>query len=144
MININNIVSFLEEYKINNKFTYHKFCIDKFKEIKSDIHKIKSKPYILYGIRLYLLNNIDSYQFILSKYKYKECSYLKIKLDKKEKENFLSIIEIMETEKSNILKFNDIDIKKIEKELDLDDTIYFNIIENNKNKKIINYVKINN
>ena len=144
MIQINGIISFLETYKINDKFTYHKTCIDKLRLITSkEIHRIQLKPHILHSIRLYLLNNLDSFRFVLSKHKYKNSSYLKIKLDLKEKENFLILIKLMESFKSNILKINEVDISDIKKTFDTD-TIYLNIINTNDDIRLQNYIEIIN
>ncbi len=145
MLDINKVVSFLETYKMNDKFTYHKKCIEKLKKVeKNKINRIQSKPYILYGLRLYLLNSIDSYKFVLSKYKYKNCSYYKISLNDKEKDNFLMLIELMEKKKSNLLKLGEIDITLIKSELDIKDKVYLNIIDVNEPKKIKNYIEIKN
>lgn len=145
MIQINDIISLLETYKINDKFTFHNICIDKFRSIlsKKEIHRIQPKSYILYGLRLYFLNNIDAFQFVLSKYKYKNTSYLKIKLDSKEKYNFLSLINLMESFKSNILKLNDVDILELKKIFDTD-IIYFNIINKSNEINLQNYIEIKN
>jgi SAM-dependent methyltransferase len=144
MIQINDIISFLETYKMNDKFTFHKTCIDKFR-LKSDkeIHRIQPKSYILYSIRLYLLNNIDSFKFVLSKYKYKNTSYLKIKLDSKEKENFLTLIQLIEKHKSNILELNKIDVSELKNTFDTD-TIYFNLITKSNEINLQNYIEIKN
>lgn len=142
MIQINDIISFLETYKMNDKFTYHKTCIDKLKlNSKKEIHRIQPKPYILYGIRLYLLNNIDKFRFVLSKHKYKNTSYFKIKLDSKEKDNFLSLIKLMESFKSNILKLNEVNISELKNIFDTD-TIYFNIISDKI--ELQDYIEIKN
>jgi len=142
MIQINDIISFLETYKMNDKFTYHKTCIDKLKlNSKKEIHRIQPKPYIFYGIRLYLLNNIDKFRFVLSKHKYKNTSYFKIKLESKEKDNFLSLIKLMESFKSNILKLNEVNISELKNIFDTD-TIYFNIISDKIEP--IDYIEIKN
>lgn len=142
MIQINDIISFLETYKMNDKFTYHKTCIDKLKlNSKKEIHRMQPKPYILYGIRLYLLNNIDKFRFVLSKHKYKNTSYFKIKLDSKEKDNFLSLIKLMESFKSNILKLNEVNISELKNIFDTD-TIYFNIISDKI--ELQDYIEIKN
>ena len=135
MIEINNIINFVQNYKIDNKFTFYKDAIYKLKDTKdTHIHKIKKLSYFLEPLRLYLLNNIDSYDFILSKYKYKNCTYLKFVLDKTELDNFLTLIELMETKKSNILDLDKIDIKILKeklnfKKIDTRNKIYFNIIK---------------
>jgi len=148
MININDLVIFLEDYKINNKFTFHRYCVDTLKKITGDkhIHKIQQKSYLLYSLRLYLLNNIDSYDFVLSKYKYVDCTYLKIKLNDNEINNLLTIIELMETERSNILKINNVDHVKIKKELDIQNSgvMYLNIINKKEPKQMKNYKLIKN
>jgi ubiquinone/menaquinone biosynthesis C-methylase UbiE len=155
MIQINDIINLLEKEKINNKFTFHKYSIDKLKrKDKKELHKIHFKEYILYGVRKYLLNNIDSFTFVLSKYKYKNTSYLKYKLNKLEKDNFLTLIKLMEEFKSNILKLNKVDISELKNIFDTD-TIYFNIIykqnqpnqPNQPNQKLIKlekYIEIKN
>lgn len=145
MINKSDIIKFLEAYNIHDKYTYHKKSIDKMKIIqKTHIHRIQKKPYMLYGIGLYLLNNIDMYKFILSKHKYKNATYYKINLNKEQKEIFLILIELMESYKSNILKINEIDTKILNKKLDFNDTIYLNIIDAVEDKNLENYIEIKN
>ncbi len=148
MLKLNDIIIFLENYKIDNKFTFYKDCTDKLKEIKdTNIHKIQRLSYLLEPIRLYLLNNLDNYQFILSKYKYKDCTYVKIRLDKQELDNFLNLLELMEKYKSNILDFNKVtktNIDDLKITLNISDAIYLNIIEKDKKLQLENYIQITN
>ena len=151
MINLTNLINFIKEYKIDPKFTFYKDCLTKLEELKDkekdDIHKIQNFSYLLEPIRLYLLNNIDSFKFILSTKKCKNCSYVKYELSDQEMENFLTLIELMESKKSNILKLNDIDTKDIKNTLKLsksDNEIYFNIIDNDDDKDIPNSIEIKN
>jgi hypothetical protein len=139
MINLTNLIKFIKEYKIDPKFTFYKDCIKKLEELKDKeefINKIQNFSYLLEPIRLYLLNNIDSFKFVLSTEKCKKCSYVKYELSEQEMENFLTLIELMESKKSNILKLNDIDTKDIKTKLNLvnliksDNVLYFNIIDN--------------
>ncbi len=145
MIKQNDIINFLQNYKIDSKFTFYKECIDKIKEVKDEyIHKIKRVTYLLDPIRLYLLNNIDNYRFILSRNKFKDCTYVKIRLDNKEIDNFLTLLELMENYKSNVLELNNVNIQNIKQTLSISDTVYLNIIEKDKEFKLDNYIEIKN
>lgn len=145
MINIKELIYFIKNYKINNKFTFYKDCIDKLNKINKDnIHKINKVSYILEPLRLYCLANINKYDFVLSKYKYKNFTYLKLELNKQELNNLLLIIALMELENSNILKIKDINIEELKNNLDISDKIYLNVIEKNSNINLKNYHKIIN
>ena len=151
MINLTNLIKFIKEYKIDPKFTFYKDCITKLEELKDkekeEINKIQNFSYLLEPIRLYLLNNIDSFKFILSTEKCKKCSYVKYELSEQEMENFLIIIELMESKKSNILELKNIDTKDIKTALKLsksDNVLYFNIIDNDEDKDIPNSIEIKN
>jgi hypothetical protein len=151
MINLTNLIKFIKEYKIDPKFTFYKDCITKLEELKDkekeEINKIQTFSYLLEPIRLYLLNNIDTFKFILSKDKCKKCSYVKYELTEEEMENFLTLIELMESKKSNILELKNIDTKDIRSTLKLTKSvneIYFNIIDNDEDKDIPNSIEIKN
>ena len=135
MINKNDIITILE--KLNNKyFTYYQYCKEHINLLENDIHKIHKKPYILVGIREYILSNPSIFTLFISANKYKSISYVKYKLDKNELNNFFELLELNEKHNSDILNFVKIkstDIENIISKLNLSMNdnkyvLYLNII----------------
>jgi SAM-dependent methyltransferase len=147
MLEINSIKIFLSNLinNIDKKFTFYSDCMEELKKYdKKEIHKIKKKSFLLEPIRLYLLNNIDKYSFIISKNKYKNCTYIKYKFNEFEKNNFFINLELTEKLNSDILKLSEINIKELLFSKKFDNIIYFNIIEKKNILESDNYIIINN
>lgn len=147
MITINNLIDFLSNYKTDPKYTFYNNSMEMLKNLQNKnivnnkiIKRFQRKSYILEPLRIYLLEN--KHNVFLSNKKNKSYNYIKYKLTKLERDNFLTLIVLSEEFNSNILKLKEVDITKIKNILN-GDNIYLNICEksvnlNNDNDLIYN------
>jgi len=128
MIIIQDIIDFINNYKVDKKYTFYNDSINKLKELKNkqgeNITEIIKESYILEPLRLFLLKN--KYNIFLDIKKADNSTYVKYKFDETEIENFLTMILLTEEFKSNILELKKINTKEIKKILS-SNTIYLNI-----------------
>jgi SAM-dependent methyltransferase len=128
MITIQDIIDFINNYKVDKKYTFYNDSINKLKELKNkqgeNITEINQESYILEPLRLFLLKN--KYNIFLDIKKADNSTYIKYKFDETEIENFLTMILLTEEFKSNILELKKINTKEIKKILS-SNTIYLNI-----------------
>jgi SAM-dependent methyltransferase len=138
MINIEDLINFLKNYKFDKKYTFYNDCIDKLSTKNNDIQELPQESYILEPLRLYLINN-NNYNIFLDTKKADNSTYIKYKFDKFELDNFLINILLTEEYESNILKIININTKDIKNILN-SDIIYLNIT----NKDLKSGYKIKN
>jgi SAM-dependent methyltransferase len=115
---LNKLINFLSGYKTDPKYTFYKDALEKLNNLQNKyiinnkiINRIQKKSYILEPLRLFLLYN--KHKLFLSNKKYRQCNYIKYKLNERERDNFLTLIILSEEYNSDILKLKDVNITNI-------------------------------